>query len=714
MLEEVKTESYKALAYRGKRYTAIDWLQSIRNQGHDVGLQIRKSNASGELIASQKIYYGNKNKYHQALDLLNLQDTIQLYYSDGSQERITKANFQKQANEGSTILPYWIVLDIDLDHKESIVLENPSLTNRLRALDALNLSYWFFATKEGRGIKVVLQFKNMMAGSNYDFVIKEKIHDKIGNFLSILLDCEMKKGIQQCSLLYPPEEGHEPIHAKTGKPLYLIHSTGSDNDFFKVMSMIIDEDKKKKEKLIPEEKKEDIIEPIITESSILKDKELLDRLCNYIQLKVIGEENTIKAILCITIGGLCCKNISPTSTNMIVSDESGAGKDFVIGSCLELIPQDMLIKYKRISPTALSYSHNIETDPSWSWNRKILYLEDINNKILNCEVLKLLMSNSDNIGYFCITIDHKAKEIGIKGKPIIIASTYKGTFDEETTRRVTSIFLDTSKEQTERIFKKIVNEDNTIINYDLLKDIRLAISYLKPVKVIIPFSKNLIKFIDIKRVTMRTDFRKILDMIKFSASIYQYQRESDKDGNIIANKQDYGIMCDMIKTTTLARYGLSITKSQKKLIDIFKMDELILDDENIKNDGLRFSQIRDLVPHLSEKNTYRYLNTLTSKGILRSKNVPDLHGNHICYWNVVKKPGLSLPSYEELINTKEEIEETPINKKYDKLKGGLYKYLEEFPKDNVKYLNEYYLELVTTMSGKGDLIEIPKGTYRKP
>jgi hypothetical protein len=391
-------------------------------------------------------------------------------------------------------------------------------------------------------------------------------------------------------------------------------------------------------------------QPTEEELAFLKDPMMFHRICNYVQKKVVGEEESICAVLTFAIGGYASKDCKPTSTNLIVTDESGAGKDFLIGSCMEVMPADVVLKRKRTSPTTLTYWHNTTNDPQWTWDRKIIYLEDINNQILNCEMLKLMMSNSDPIGYCTIVVEHKARDIGVKGKPIVIATTYKGNFDEETTRRVSSIFLDTSKEQTKRIFEKIAKDekkkDSDCITQRLIQS---AIRKLKRVDVVVPFAENLTGFMDDTKVTMRTDFAKMLDIIKFSAAIFQYQRDVDEEGRVIATKEDYEHMKKVIKTTTLSNYGVSITKEQRKVLEIFKDGVTPTDDLN-KLNGLKYSQIQSLLPDKSPKGIYKYLNLLTSKGILKATNISDKYGS-VFYWKLASNLGFTLPDFDPKWNS---------------------------------------------------------------
>jgi hypothetical protein len=416
----------------------------------------------------------------------------------------------------------------------------------------------------------------------------------------------------------------------------------------------------------PEEKKEVIKEKVTEkkEESKKEDKEenreamellnhskLLTKMIQEVQKRVVGETRTIQCILMAMIGGCFCENVSPTSCNILITDESGAGKDFVTWAILKIFPDDMIVRRKRITERTLTYWNNIQSNPAWTWEGKILYLEDINQKILNCEVLKTLMSSDEIINYSTIVSEHTAQDIGIKGRPCVIATTYKGNLNIETMRRVTCLFLDTSEEQTERIIKRQLNEASICTDikpdYSLFKK---TISLLKKVSVVIPYSNKIIptsndKDID-SRLSNRTNIQKILDAVRFSATLHQYQRLRNKKNQVIANKDDYYIAIMFIYNTTIIDYGAAITKQQKKIVDTMGLSS---------DSSLNFEwEINDLhakFPELKLRTVYKHLENLCFIGAVTCKWIKDEHsGKGYNVYCTKGKMGIKVPEWNDEFN----------------------------------------------------------------
>lgn len=525
------------------------------------------------------------------------------------------------------------------------------------------------------------------------------------------------------------------------------------------------------------ETKQEPLKPLTPdELDFLAKGNIIDHAIKLIQRNVVGELKSIRAIFTIAVGGILVSNLKVTSTNLIISDASGAGKDHVVSSVLESLPGKYVIKRKRISPTALTYWHNVENDPSWTWTGKILYLEDISDEILNCEVLKLLMSNNDPIGYSSITVDHKTKDMGIRGKPVVIATTCKSQFQEETIRRVSCIFMDTSEKQTEDITMSIAESQESFNpnpkDEKIEIDFKHILEHLQRVNVIIPFAVSLVKRLDCNRLSLRTDINKVFDFIKFSAAINQYQREKDEQGNVIANGEDYNTMKVIFEATTFSDYGFSLTKAQKVIMDYFLKP---VDENGQLKSEADFEEIQNYFPHLGRTILYEHLNNLTNIGALTCQLNHNEYGKRYYVWGAKSTKKLEFPDFEELIKTfsqsgysaqkrcedvnsepvtdieknghratfgrnnrnnrndpidkqdndidnnilidnkpqKQSIFEILDSDKIDKLKQGVFLYLQEFPKDNANWLITHYPELIGQMLTDGEIFECPKGTFNK-
>ncbi|GAG25669.1 unnamed protein product, partial [marine sediment metagenome] len=134
------------------------------------------------------------------------------------------------------------------------------------------------------------------------------------------------------------------------------------------------------------------ISPEIEE--ILKDPKLFDKIDREFDKMIVGEKKARRTIFLFSCGRLVL-NAESTSTNLLVNDESGMGKDHVTKNVLKIYPNwngnPGIVHHRvRISPTAFCYWHNCKFEEDWTWDGKIFYGEDISNNVLNSDMFKLM------------------------------------------------------------------------------------------------------------------------------------------------------------------------------------------------------------------------------------------------------------------------------------------------------------------------------------
>lgn len=322
---------------------------------------------------------------------------------------------------------------------------------------------------------------------------------------------------------------------------------------------------------------------------------------------MVGEIEARKTIFLCAVGSLVT-NANTASYNLLVNDLAGAGKDYITGKTLSLIPDFRFLKRTRISPTTFTYWHNSKFEPEWTWDGKVLYLEDVANTVLNSSVFKVMCSTGS---IATIVKDQRAIDIIIKGKPVIIITSATANPTPELVRRFSIVNLDSGIKQTEAIVKrhleyaktgKVPEVDHIFID---------ALKNLQPVRVKIPFATKIAEYIPNENIIMRTHILRFLDYIKASCALYQYQRETDEDGFHIATDQDYQIARVALMKTTSNQYMIPLTKDQRRILDVFK--EL----------GSNWYSVNDLEPKItwiSDKWLREQLDRLVEYGLLIKDN----------------------------------------------------------------------------------------------
>lgn len=392
---------------------------------------------------------------------------------------------------------------------------------------------------------------------------------------------------------------------------------------------LIQEEKPEEQKI--KEIPEDMLE-------ILQDCKLFETITETeLDKKIVGEIENRKAIFLVACG-VFVENHNTASFNLAINSESGAGKDFVTNNTLAFFPEDILQKRGRISETVFTYWH--QNDPGWTWNGKICYLSDVSNKILNCEVFKVMVSDGASA---TIVIDHKAVDITIPGKPVMFVSFASSLPNNEILRRFPMMSLNETRNQTKEIMKRQAKYAMEGISIEYDQKTKKALTFLSRVRVIIPFAPLLPDSFPQDHIIMRTHFYRFLDYIKASAAFHQFQRERDETGAIIAEPKDYDLAIVALKQTTQNALMIPLTKKQQKLIDNIR--------ENFEDEYFSAPQLIAKCSFLSQQSIYDYLDKLQENFFETDRK--DIEGSRkpVKVYKIRKTVNVNIPSFEEICKT---------------------------------------------------------------
>ncbi|RLI66531.1 MAG: hypothetical protein DRO67_00945 [Candidatus Asgardarchaeum californiense] len=311
---------------------------------------------------------------------------------------------------------------------------------------------------------------------------------------------------------------------------------------------------------------------IVEMRQVMQEKLESPQLMNYIideihKEGVIGEESAILA-LTIKVFLSLVKNHSPTSSNIVVSDKTGGGKDFVVSRVLNVLCQpSKTIHRTNLTPAAFNYWQPLDSEGNkTSWDGKVLYLEDLPEEALSCQAFKTMSSG----GCAITTVqDQEAVEIEIDGKPVIILTSMKSTIDVEGERRWDCVRIDLSQGQTENIVENFL-ESVSGVEEETEKDemFRDMLQSMQAYEVVIPFAPKLKKYVATSHV-MRTQVRKLVDYISSSTVLHQYQREKDKRGRLIATWDDY-VVGRFIFKILKNQDAYAMTRKEEQLMNYLK------------------------------------------------------------------------------------------------------------------------------------------------
>lgn len=283
-----------------------------------------------------------------------------------------------------------------------------------------------------------------------------------------------------------------------------------------------------------------------------------------IQKNVTGEEDTILALIILATTRLV-KNAIPESTNLLLSDKTGLGKDHVTKETLNyIIPDHQHLHVTKMTPESFTYWHTNEED--WTWDDKTLHFEDISQQLLNCSTFKV-MSSGDN--YAIVVKDQETLEIPINGKPCMILTSHHANPQDEALRRFRIGGLNETKTQTRDIMNEISQNYAGLKNTKQDEMLKKTIQHLRSFPVVIPFAELIHHFFPDDSI-MRTLYRCFLDYIAGSCIFHQGQRKLTKNGELIATPDDYMIARMVLIYTTSNPRMIPLSKEYRDILQILK------------------------------------------------------------------------------------------------------------------------------------------------
>jgi len=346
---------------------------------------------------------------------------------------------------------------------------------------------------------------------------------------------------------------------------------------------------------------------------------------------VIGEQDSILVLLN-KISLRLVTNADGVSSNVIVSDFTGLGKDNLVSSVCELVlPRESYFHRVRLSPTSLDYM-----SVDFSWDGIVLHIEDPSSDLLGCESFRTLASKNKRITFITVTKRQKRFDIAIEGKPVLVVTSMLAvdSLNVEGKRRWDAFGLDGSLELNREVLKSYGSA------LKLTEGELSAVACLKSLgflSVDIPFVNDISGSLPdavISNVGIRTLFKKLLDYIRSSAVMHNRKVATWYD-------YEYARLC-FWKMNRF--YGQTLGLGDKELLSVLKREGRQMPVRDIK-----------LLVSYGKDSLYSRLNMLVESGLVEESSMFDSSANReISVYSLtsVLLDGIPLPSCIELSGDK--------------------------------------------------------------
>ena len=341
---------------------------------------------------------------------------------------------------------------------------------------------------------------------------------------------------------------------------------------------------------------------------------------------IVGEENSRMLLFLIIISYL---NKSPL--HALVQGSSGSGKTHIISRIADLMPQEDVLRFTRITESSL-----------YNWGefdlfQKVVIIEDLDGlkedalyalrEFISNQVLRSSVTIKDKKG------NNKSSHKIVKGQFSSLSATTKGETYEDNMSRSFLIAVDESKEQTAKIIdyqnKRNAGEIDPNQSQKAINFIQQIIRNLKVYEVINPYATQLHLPEKVHKIRRLNEmYQAVIKQVTF---LNQYQRKLTNNNQLITEIEDIEQATEILFESIVLKVD-ELDGSLRQFFERLK--------KYVKNDSQEFI-LRDIRQELNISKTqiFRYIQNLTELEYVKQVGGYANKGikYKICYWDNYQK-----------------------------------------------------------------------------
>ncbi len=359
----------------------------------------------------------------------------------------------------------------------------------------------------------------------------------------------------------------------------------------------------------------------------LKRKHLLKNLNQEIgKAGIVGEENSRMLLFLIIISYL---NKNPL--HALVQGSSGSGKTHIISRIADLMPQEDVLRFTRITESSL-----------YNWGefdlfQKVVIIEDLDGlkedalyalrEFISNQVLRSSVTIKDKKG------NNKSSHKIVKGQFSSLSATTKGETYEDNMSRSFLIAVDESKQQTQKIIeyqnKRNAGEIDPNQSQKAIHFIQQIVRDLKYYEVINPYATKLNLPEKVHKIRRLNEmYQAVIKQVTF---LNQYQRKLTKDNQLITEIEDIEQATEILFESIVLKVD-ELDGSLRQFFERLK--------KHVKNENQDFI-LRDIrqTLNVSKTQVFRYIQTLTELEYIKQNGGYANKGIRykISYWDNYQK-----------------------------------------------------------------------------
>ncbi|HPM11319.1 MAG TPA: helix-turn-helix domain-containing protein, partial [Paludibacter sp.] len=287
-------------------------------------------------------------------------------------------------------------------------------------------------------------------------------------------------------------------------------------------------------------------------ADLAQDPKLLKKRIDVVNKNgVSGERKNIAIFLCTLDSRLLLDQGGIPGQNVIackISGHQGSGKSYTLMMVLSIYPESAVILITSASERSLYYldqgiAHKcmvVMEGFQFSSDRGDSELAYTVRVLLSEGMLRRAVTEKDEETGKFVT-----REIVLNGPTSFITTTIESNLEAQLDDRMFTIHPDESIDQTKRIITNRARQKAGNILKPDDREIRMWKSFhrsLKPISVVIPYAEIISEYLTQRNtlpIAARRAFNKVLNVVQTITCTYQFQRQQDAEGNVIATIADY-------------------------------------------------------------------------------------------------------------------------------------------------------------------------------
>jgi hypothetical protein len=306
----------------------------------------------------------------------------------------------------------------------------------------------------------------------------------------------------------------------------------------------------------------------------LSDPALLHRIGEALEHRgLVGERRNGQLLyLCVL------SQVTEVPISVVVKGDSSGGKSHLVKTVLEAVPEEAHIDLTSMSEKGLiydvrPYAHRtvVLFEVHGEGGEFTTYL--IRTLISEGQIKHLTVENTTGVPM--------GREIVKKRPTNFITTTTHPELHTENENRIWTLLVDESPGTTREVMAHQAEMATGKVQEAKMDDLHAVFTWLQVAgakEAVVPFAEELADALPAKRLRLRRDFPRLLQLIKVCALLHQQQRQRDDQGRVVAELSDYA----MIRALVAPIFMRTIAGVTEKTMDLVEALERVLDKKREK------------------------------------------------------------------------------------------------------------------------------------